>query len=99
MDDHQDLSVPFMGLERRHHLQGFMLKFTPGFRQAYAVMVDVEGGTNPLIKDTALDSNGYVFGLVTYERDDGVKVMRIQRYDQCGEMVAAADVKVNIILI
>ena len=29
------------------------------FRQAWAKMIDVEGGTNPLIKDTALDSKGY----------------------------------------
>jgi hypothetical protein len=28
------------------------------FRQAWAKMIDVEGGMNPLIKDTALDSKG-----------------------------------------
>ena len=31
-------------------LQGFLLKFTPGFRQAWAKMLDVEGGFNPLVK-------------------------------------------------
>ena len=30
--------------------QGFLLKFTPGFRQAWAKMLDVEGGFNPLVK-------------------------------------------------
>ena len=51
-----------------------MLKFTPGFSQAWAKMIDVEGGLNPLVKDVALDSTGYIFTLITYEQQDGVKV-------------------------
>ena len=39
-------------------LQGFLLKFTPGFRQAWAKMLDVEGGFNPLVKV------GFLFTLV-----------------------------------
>ncbi len=31
------------------------------FRQAWATMIDVEGGANPIIKDTALDSKGGSF--------------------------------------
>jgi hypothetical protein len=30
------------------------------FRQAWATMIDVEGGANPIIKDTALDSKGAI---------------------------------------
>jgi len=82
-----------MGLQRRHNLQGFLLKFTPGFRQAWAKMIDVEGGVNPVIKDTALDSKGFIFAMITYEKQNGIKVMRVQRYDQCGEYVAGADIK------
>jgi len=93
VNDREDLSIPFMGLKRSHNLQGFLLKFTPGFRQAWAMMIDVEGGINPLIKDTALDSRGYIFAMITYEREDGVKVMRVQKYDQCGELDSGADIK------
>jgi hypothetical protein len=56
------------------HLQGYMLKFTPRFSQAWAKMIDVEGGINPLVKYEALDSTGYIFALITYEQEDGVKV-------------------------
>ena len=56
------------------HLQGFMLKFSAGFSQAWAKMIDVEGGLNPLVKDVALDSTGYIFTLITYEQLDGTKV-------------------------
>ncbi|XP_023338533.1 uncharacterized protein LOC111709154 isoform X2 [Eurytemora carolleeae] len=93
LNDKEDLSIPFMGLERKHNLQGFLLKFTPGFRQAWAKMIDVEGGLNPMIKDTALDSRGYIFAMITYEREDGIQVMRVQRYDQCGELDSGSDVK------
>ena len=34
----------------KYGTQGFLLKFTPGFRQAWAKMLDVEGGFNPLVK-------------------------------------------------
>lgn len=91
--DREDLSLKFLGLKRSHHLQGYMLKFTPGFSQAWAKMIDVEGGINPLVKDLALDSTGYIFALITYEQQDGVKMMRIQRYDQCGELVSGFDVQ------
>ena len=74
LGDKEDLSVKFLGLQRSHHLQGYMLKFTPGFSQAWAKMIDVEGGLNPLVKDVALDSTGYIFSLITYEQQDGVKV-------------------------
>merc|ERR1719268_258723 len=91
--DREDLSKKFMGLQRNHHLQGYMLKFTPGFSQAWAKMIDVEGGINPLVKDIALDSTGYIFALITYEQEDGTKMMRIQKYDQCGELVSGFDVQ------
>lgn len=91
--DREDLSLKFLGLKRSHHLQGYMLKFTPGFSQAWAKMIDVEGGINPIVKDLALDSTGYIFALITYEQQDGVKMMRIQRYDQCGELVSGFDVQ------
>jgi len=91
VDDREDLSVKFLGLQRSHHLQGFMLKFSTGFSQAWAKMIDVEGGINPLVKDVALDSTGYIYALITYEQEDGAKMMRIQRYDQCGEFVSGFD--------
>merc|ERR1712013_831577 len=91
--DREDLSVKFLGLERQHHLQGFLLKFTPGFRQAWAKMLDVEGGFNPLVKDIALDSSGYIFALLTYEKEDDSKEIRVQKYDQCGEFVAGFDIR------
>jgi len=94
IDDEQDLSKRFLGLKRQHHRQGFLLKFTKGFRQAWAKMIDVEGGSNPLVKDLALDSQGYIFALVTYLRgSQGEKVMRVQKYDQCGELVKGFDIK------
>jgi len=93
LGDKEDLSKKFLGLQRSHHLQGYMLKFTPGFSQAWAKMIDVEGGLNPLVKDVALDSTGYIFTLITYEQQDGVKMMRIQKYDQCGELVSGYDVQ------
>ena len=74
LGDKEDLSKKFLGLQRSHHLQGYMLKFTPGFSQAWAKMINVEGGLNPLVKDVALDSTGYIFTLITYEEQDGVKV-------------------------
>jgi len=91
--DREDLSVKFLGLDRQHHLQGFLLKFTPGFRQAWAKMLDVEGGFNPLVKDIALDSSGFIFALLTYEKEDDSKEIRVQKYDQCGEFVAGFDIR------
>jgi len=45
-------------------------------------MLDVEGGFNPLVKDIALDSSGYIFALLTYEKEDDSKEIRVQKYDQ-----------------
>jgi len=92
-EDREDLSVKFLGLERQHHLQGFILKFTPGFRQAWTKMLDVEGGYNPLVKDISLDAVGYIFALLTYEKEDDSKEIRVQKYDQCGEFVAGFDIR------
>jgi len=39
-----------------------------------------------------LDSTGYIFALLTYEQGD-TKVIRVQKYDQCGEIVNGFDVK------
>ena len=46
----------------------------PGFSQAWAKMIDVEEGFNPLVKDVALDSSGKIYALVTYEQLGGEKV-------------------------
>merc|ERR1719367_1396704 len=97
-DNEDDLTTKFMGLQRQHTFQGYMLKFTPGFSQAWAKIIDVEGGLNPLVKDVALDSTGYIFSLITYEQQDGVKMMRIQKYDQCGELVSGFDVQPGTII-
>ena len=45
-----------------------------GFSQAWAKMVDVESGYNPLVKDVALDSSGKIYAMITYEQLDGTKV-------------------------
>ena len=45
-----------------------------GFSQAWAKMIDVESGYNPLVKDVALDSSGKIYAMVTYEQLDGTKV-------------------------
>ena len=37
-------------------------------------MLDVEGGVNPLVKDIVLDSTGFIFALLTYEKEDDEKV-------------------------
>ena len=88
-DDQENLAARFMGLERKHNFQGYMMKFTPGtqqgesvqylccvpgFSQAWAKMIDVEDGFNPLVKDVALDSSGKIYALVTYEQLGGEKV-------------------------
>jgi len=92
-DDQEDLRSKFMGLKRQHNFQGYMMKFTPGFSQAWAKMIDVENGYNPLVKDVALDSSGKIYAMITYEQLDGSKMMRIQRYDQCGEYLDGFDVQ------
>ena len=88
-DDQENLSAKFMGLKRKHNFQGYLMKFTPGwsqlkivgdtftragFSQAWAKMIDVESGYNPLVKDLALDSSGKIYAMVTYEQLDGTKV-------------------------
>ena len=73
-DDQDDLETKFMGLQRQHKFQGYMMKFTPGFSQAWAKMIDVENGINPLVKDVALDSSGKIYAMITYEQLDGSKV-------------------------
>ena len=73
-DDQEDLRSKFMGLKRQHNFQGYMMKFTPGFSQAWAKMIDVENGYNPLVKDVALDSSGKIYAMITYEQLDGSKV-------------------------
>ena len=45
-----------------------------GFSQAWAKMIDVEDGFNPLVKDVALDSSGKIYAMITYEQLDGTKV-------------------------
>ena len=74
-DNEDDLQTKFMGLQRQHNFQGYMMKFTPGFSQAWAKMIDVEAGINPLVKDVALDSSGKIYAMITYESTmDGSKV-------------------------
>lgn len=92
-DDQENIKAKFMGLERKHNFQGYMMKFTPGFSQAWAKMIDVEDGFNPLVKDVALDSSGKIYAMITYEQLDGTKMMRIQKYDQCGEFIHGFDVQ------
>ena len=38
------------------------------------MMIDVENGINPLVKDVALDSSGKIYAMITYEQLDGSKV-------------------------
>ena len=73
-DDQENLSAKFMGLQRSHNFQGYLMKFTPGFSQAWAKMIDVDNGYNPLVKDVALDSSGKIYAMITYEQLDGSKV-------------------------
>ena len=89
-DDQENLGAKFMGLKRNHNFQGYLMKFTPGtsqpsnnykkqsqylgFSQAWAKMIDVEEGYNPLVKDVALDSSGKIYAMITYEQLDGTKV-------------------------
>ena len=68
-----------------------MLKFSAGFSQAWAKMIDVEGGINPLVKDVALDSTGYIFTLITYEQLDGTKVGFFQWCSCCLLLSLVAD--------
>ena len=45
-----DVVSKVLWMNPKYGTQGFLLKFTPGFRQAWAKMLDVEGGFNPLVK-------------------------------------------------
>ena len=36
-DDQENLAARFMGLERKHNFQGYMMKFTPGREQEPAL--------------------------------------------------------------
>nr|XP_040577612.1 uncharacterized protein LOC121126354 [Lepeophtheirus salmonis] len=74
-------------------LLGFFVKFTSQFKQSWAVMIDIQGMNNPIIKDLAINSIGDVYALIAYESSSsGKKITAIAKYDSCGIFVSYVDV-------